>query len=204
MTGRHLSTDETDHHDRLTVLMLGAPGSGKGTQGERLAVRHGVPHLSSGDLLRAHVQRGTDLGRAVQDAMRRGDLIADDLVISMVLDEVLGPRAARGFVLDGFPRTVPQAKAAYEAARQHGVTLRAVVFLEVPYELLLARLTARGAESGRADDTEATIRHRIEVYTEQTLPLVDYYAGRGIIHRVDATGTIDDVTARVFAAIDDT
>jgi adenylate kinase len=163
-----------------------------------------VPHLSSGDLLRAHVQDGTDLGRAVQDAMRRGDLIADDLVISMVLDEVLGPRAARGFVLDGFPRTVPQAKAAYEAARRHGVSLRAVVFLEVPYEVLLARLTARGAQSGRADDTEATIRHRIEVYTEQTLPLVDYYAGRGIIHRVDATGTIDDVTARVFAAIDET
>jgi adenylate kinase len=197
-----MSPDEADHHDRLTVLMLGAPGSGKGTQGERLAARHCVPHLSSGDLLRTHVQDGTDLGRAVQDAMRRGDLIADDLVIAMVLDEVLGPRAARGFVLDGFPRTVPQAKAAYELARQHGTTLKAVVFLDVPYELLLSRLTARGAQSGRADDNESTIRHRIEVYTEQTLPLVDYYAGRGIIRRVDATGTIDDVTARVFDAID--
>jgi adenylate kinase len=187
----------------VNVLMLGAPGSGKGTQGERLAVRHGVPHLSSGDLLRAHVEAGTELGHAAADAMQRGDLIADDLVIAMVLDEVLGPAARRGFVLDGFPRTVAQATAAYDAARYHGVTLQAVVFLDVPHELLFERLAARGAQSGRADDNEATIRHRIDVYMEQTLPLVDYYTGRGIIHRIDATGTIDEVTERVFRAIDD-
>jgi adenylate kinase len=135
--------------------------------------------------------------------MERGDLIADDLVIAMVLDVVLGPGAGGGFVLDGFPRTVPQATAAYEAARRHGVTLQAVVFLEVPHDHLLARLAARRADSGRADDTEATIRHRIDVYMAKTLPLVDYYAGRRILRRVDATGTIDEVTARVFTAIDD-
>ena len=184
--------------------MLGAPGSGKGTQGERLAARHGVRHLSSGELLRAHVQAGTDVGRTAQEAMQRGDLIADEVVIAMVLNEVLGPDANSGFVLDGFPRTVPQAIAAYAAARRHGVTLQAVVFLDVPYELVIARLAARGTQSGRADDTETTIHHRIDVYMEQTLPLIDYYTGRGIMRHVDATGTIDDVTERVFAAIDTT
>lgn len=187
----------------VNVLMLGAPGSGKGTQGERLAARHGVPHLSSGALLRAHVQAGTDLGRAAQDAMQRGDLIADDLVIAMVLEEVLGAGAPTGFVLDGFPRTVPQATAAYDVARRHGVTLQAVVLLEIRYDELMARLASRGEQSGRVDDTAATIRHRIDVYMEKTLPLVDYYAGRGILRRVDATGAIEEVSARVFAAIDE-
>jgi adenylate kinase len=183
--------------------MLGAPGSGKGTQGERLAIRHAVPHVSSGDLLRTHVQDGTELGRSARDAMERGDLIADDLVIAMVLDVVLGPGAVGGFILDGFPRTVPQATAAYAAARRHDVTLHAVVLLEIPHEQLLSRLAARRTESGRPDDTEATIRHRIEVYVDKTLPLVNYYSGRRILRRVDATGTIDEVTARVFNAIDD-
>jgi adenylate kinase len=189
--------------DAIRVLMLGPPGSGKGTQGERLAIRHAVPHVSSGDLLRAHVHDGTELGRAARDAMERGDLIADDVVIAMVLDVVLGPDAGGGFVLDGFPRTVPQATAAYAAARRHGVTLHAVLLLEIPHEQLLARLVARRVDSGRSDDTEATIRHRIEVYTNETLPLVDYYSGRRILRRVDATGTIDEVSARVFKAIDD-
>jgi adenylate kinase len=185
----------------VNVLMLGAPGSGKGTQGARLAERYGVPHLSSGELLRAHVRAGSDVGRAVEDTMRRGDLIDDDLVMAIVFEEVLRPAARNGFVLDGFPRTVPQATAAYELARQQGVTLKAVVLLDLPVEELMARLASRG--EGRADDTEDTIRHRIEVYLDKTLPLVDYYEGRGILCRVDATGTIDEVTARVFAAVDE-
>jgi adenylate kinase len=183
--------------------MLGPPGSGKGTQGARLAARHGVAHVSSGELLRAHVLDGTELGRAAGEAMSRGELIADDLVSSMVLDAVIGPRATGGFVLDGFPRTVPQAIAAYEVARRHGVTLHAVVLLEIPYDLLLDRLIARGRASGRADDTPETIRRRIDVYVEHTLPLVEYYRGRDIVVRVDATGTIDDVTASINSALDD-
>ena len=186
----------------VNVLMLGAPGSGKGTQGKRLAERYSVPHLSSGELLRVHVGAGTEFGRAAEDAMRRGDLIADDLVIAIVLETVLGPDAGNGFVLDGFPRTVPQATAAYEVASRHGITLNAVVLLDLPLDLLTDRLTARGEQTGRADDTLDTIRHRIEVYLDKTLPLVDYYAGRRILCRVDATGTIDEVTARVFAAVD--
>jgi len=182
--------------------MLGPPGSGKGTQGARLAARHGVPHVSSGELLRAHVQDGTEIGRAAGDAMSRGELIADDLVSAMVLDAVIGPEA-RGFVLDGFPRTVSQAMAAYEVARHYGVTLHAVVLLEIPYELLLDRLLARGEASGRVDDTVEVIRRRIDVYVEHTLPLVEYYRGRDIVVRVDATGTIDDVTALINSALDD-
>ena len=182
--------------------MLGPPGSGKGTQGERLADRYGVPHLSSGELLRAHVRAGTELGRVVQDAMSRGDLIPDDLVIRMIADEVLGPDGTGGFVLDGFPRTVPQATAAYDLARQRGITLHAVVLLEIPYDELIERLVSRGEEDGRTDDNVDTIRHRIDVYQERTLPLVDYYQGRDILLRVDASGTIDEVTAGINAALE--
>ena len=188
--------------DAIRVLMLGAPGSGKGTQGERLAARHGVPHLSSGELLRVHVDSGTEIGRAAQDAMQRGDLIADELVITMVRKAVLRPGASNGFVLDGFPRTMAQATAAYELARRLGITFHAVALLYIPYDQLITRLAARRAESGRADDVEATIRHRIDVYLANTLPLVDFYSGRGILCRVDATGSIDEVSARVFDAID--
>ena len=182
--------------------MLGPPGSGKGTQGERLADRYGVPHLSSGELLRAHVRAGTELGRVVQDAMSRGDLIPDDLVIRMIADEVLSPDGTGGFVLDGFPRTVPQATAAYDLARQRGITLHAVVLLEIPYDELIERLVNRGEEDGRTDDNVDTIRHRIDVYQERTLPLVDYYQGRDILLRVDASGTIDEVTAGINAALE--
>lgn len=182
--------------------MLGPPGSGKGTQGERLADRYGVPHLSSGELLRAHVRAGTELGRVAQDAMSRGDLIPDDLVIRMIADEVLSPDGTGGFVLDGFPRTVPQATAAYDLARQRGITLHAVVLLEIPYDELIKRLVNRGEEDGRTDDNVDTIRHRIDVYQERTLPLVDYYQGRDILLRVDASGTIDEVTAGINAALE--
>jgi adenylate kinase len=186
----------------MRLLMLGPPGSGKGTRSERLAARYGVPHLSSGELLRAPVRAGTRLGVAAQAAMSRGDLIPDDLVIRMIADEVLGHNGTGGFVLDGFPRTVPQATAAYDLARQRGITLHAVILLEIPYDELINRLVTRGEAAGRADDDIETIRHRIEVYRDRTLPLVDYYQGRDILLRVDATGTIDEVTAGINSALD--
>jgi adenylate kinase len=188
--------------ERLRALMLGPPGSGKGTQGERLAVRHGVPHLSSGELLRTHVRRGTPIGRAAAETMRRGDLVADAVVADVVREEVLAPNAVGGFVLDGFPRTVPQAEAAYDVARRHGITFHAVVLLEIPFEQLLDRLTQRGQLTQRADDTPTTIRHRIEVYLDNTAPLVAYYEGRDILVRIDATGTIDEVTDAVNDRLD--
>jgi len=187
---------------RLRALMLGPPGSGKGTQGERLALRHGVPHLSSGEMLRTHVRDGTELGRSAADTMRRGDLVADDVMNGIMREEVLGPNAVGGFVLDGFPRTVPQAMAAYELARRHGITFHAVVLLEVPPAELLERLAQRGRSIDRADDAAGTIGHRIDVYVENTRPLVEYYDDREILVRVDATGTIDEVTAAINAQLD--
>ena len=182
--------------------MLGPPGSGKGTQGERLAARHGVPHLSSGELLRVHVREGTVLGRAAAETIRRGDLVADDVVTDIMREEVLAPNSVGGFVLDGFPRTVPQAETAYEMARQNGITFHAVVLLEVPPDELLDRLTRRGQLTRRADDTSVTINHRVEVYLDHTSPLIDYYVGRDILVRIDATGSIEDVTASINAQLD--
>jgi adenylate kinase len=186
----------------LRALMLGPPGSGKGTQGERLAVRHGVPHLSSGELLRIHVRQGTVLGRAAAETMRRGDLVPDDIVTDIMREQVVAPNAGGGFVLDGYPRTVRQAEAAYEEARRNGITFHAVVLLEVPPDELLDRLTRRGRIAGRTDDTSVAISHRVEVYLDQTSPLIDYYEGRDILVRIDATGSIDEVTAAINAQLD--
>jgi adenylate kinase len=186
----------------MRLLLLGAPGSGKGTQGVRLAERYRARHVSTGDLLRAQVADGTDLGRQAQPYMDRGDLVPDELVMAMVLEDVLGPDSPESFVLDGFPRTVPQARAAYEQAVETHRTLHAVVCLDIAHDELLARLEQRGQESGRVDDTAETVLHRIEQYEEKTLPLLDYYAGRDILLRVDAVGEVDEVTDRIFAALD--
>jgi adenylate kinase len=186
----------------MRLLLLGAPGSGKGTQGVRLAERYGARHVSTGDLLRVQVAEGTDLGRQAQPYMDRGDLVPDELVMAMVLEDVLGPDSPESFVLDGFPRTVPQARAAYEQAVETHRTLHAVVCLDLAHDELLARLEQRGQDTGRADDTAETVLHRIEQYEEKTLPLLDYYAGRDILLRVDALGEVDEVTQRIFAALD--
>ena len=182
------------------LLLLGAPGSGKRTQGVRLAARFGVPHISTGELLRGHVRRGSDLGRVAEPYMRRGDLVPDDVIISMVLDRLTRPDPADGYVLDGFPRTVPQAEAAYELARRLGLMLTAVIVLDLTHDELFRRLGERAGHEGRADDAGDTVRHRIAVYEAKTLPLLDYYTGRGILVRVSAIGPVDAVTARILAA----
>jgi adenylate kinase len=181
----------------IRLLMLGAPGSGKGTQGTRLAELYQARHVSTGDLLRAQVAEGTGLGKLAQPYMDRGDLVPDELILGMVLDDVLGEQAPPSFVLDGFPRTVAQAAAAYERAVETGRTLHAVVSLDIGHDELMARLVERGRE----DDTRDTIRHRIEEYEQKTLPLLDYYAGRGLLVPVDAVGAVDEVTARITAAL---
>jgi len=186
------------------ALLLAPPGAGKGTQGERLAARHGVPHLATGDLLRDHVARGTELGRAAQEHMHAGGLVPDHLVIEMVLERIGGDEerpALTSFLLDGFPRTLTQARAAYEWAREHERTFDAVVLLEVPEDELVRRLVQRGREQGRADDTEDVIRERLAVYDRNTAPLVDYYERRGILVRVDGTGSVDEVTERIEAGL---
>ncbi len=187
----------------VRLLLLGAPGSGKGTQGVRLAERYGARHVSTGDLLRAQVAEGTELGRRAQPYMDRGDLVPDELVLEMVLDTVVGGTSPESYVLDGFPRTVGQAEAAYARAAAADRTLHAVVCLDVDQAELVARIEERGRDSGRSDDTAETARHRIAEYEQKTRPLMEHYAGRGILLRVDATGDVDEVTARIVAALDE-
>jgi len=186
----------------MRLLLLGAPGSGKGTQGKRLAERYGARHVSTGDLLRAQVAQQTDLGQRAQPYMDRGDLVPDELILAMVLEDILGPASPDSFILDGFPRTVAQARAAYERAVDSARTLHAVVCLDIDHDELVARIEQRGQDSGRADDTLQTVLHRIEEYEQKTLPLLDYYAGRDILLRVDAVGEVDEVTERIRLALE--
>ena len=183
------------------ALLLAPPGAGKGTQGEQLAERHGVPHLATGDILRDHVARGTHLGLAAKEHMDAGDLVPDALVIDMILECLGGTEPIKDFLLDGFPRTLRQAKAAYEWGSAMDRTFDAVIMLEVPEEELVRRLVERGRQSGRSDDTEAVIRNRLHVYEENTAPLVDFYEERGILLRIDGLGTVDEVTERIEARL---
>ncbi len=179
------------------ALLLAPPGAGKGTQGERLAERHGVPHLATGDLLRDNVKRGTPLGQAAKSHMDSGGLVPDDLVISMILDRIGGTEPMKDFLLDGFPRTLRQARAAFEWGSAMDRTFHAVIMLDVPEDELVRRLVERGRDSGRSDDTEDVIRNRLHVYEENTAPLIEFYEDRGILVRVDGTGTVDEVTDRI-------
>ncbi len=183
------------------ALLLAPPGAGKGTQGERLAERHGVPHLATGDLLREHVANGTDLGVAAKEHMDAGGLVPDDLVISMVTEALGGRTPIQNFLLDGFPRTLAQAKGAYEWGRKKNRTFDVVIMLDVPEDELVRRLVERGQASGRSDDTEDVIRNRLHVYEENTAPLIEFYDERGILVRIDGLGTVDEVTERIEKGI---
>lgn len=184
----------------MRLLLLGGPGSGKGTQAKRLAQHYGVAHLSTGEMLRAEVDAGTPLGREVADVMRRGDLVSDDIIEPIMHDRLLEASRAGGYVLDGFPRNIHQAVAAYAFAQEAGATVHAVLHLKVPDDVLLGRMLGRA--EGRADDSEATVRHRLEIYHEATEPLVEYYAGRGVLVEVDGTPTPDEVFADMVALLD--
>jgi adenylate kinase len=181
--------------------MLSPPGAGKGTQGDRIAARYGVPHISSGEIFREETARQTPLGKQLSDYLDRGDLVPDDLVLSLIKDRVVAAaRECGGYVLDGFPRNLAQAEAAAAIARETGTSAQAVVYLDAPRDVLIERLAGRG--ENRADDSAAVARHRLEVYTEHTQPLVDYFAGRGILVTIDATPPVDEVSEHIFAALD--
>jgi len=186
----------------LRALLVAAPGAGKGTQGERIAEHYGVEHLATGDLLREHVEKGTDVGREALAYMDRGELVPDPVVVRLILDRITGPPPLEGFVLDGFPRSLGQAEGAHEWGLLNDRTFDAVVSLLVPVDELVRRLLERGEHSGRSDDNDETIRNRLAVYERSTKPLLDYYRDRGILVEVDGVGDIDEVTKRVVAAID--
>ena len=179
----------------MRLLLIGAPGSGKGTQGHALASRYGIEHLSSGEVLRTEVRAGTPVGREVAAFQRRGDLVPDQIVFDLLLPVVADAAARGGYILDGFPRTVPQAQEAFEVARRLEITLDAAIYLNVPEPVLLRRLMARA----RPDDTIEVIRHRLEVFTETTSPLIAYYRARGVLTEVDGDQPPEAITAEILA-----
>jgi adenylate kinase len=178
----------------MRLLLIGPPGSGKGTQAVRIAEHFGIAHISSGDLLRRHVAEGTSIGRTVQEYMKRGDLVPDGIVMDVLRKPVEAASRAGGYALDGFPRTVEQAKAAYLVAKNLGASVQVALYLEVPREELVRRMLARGRETGRADDTDEVINHRIQVFEERTRPMLAYYAQREILVTVNGARPIAEVT----------
>ncbi|MFL6237862.1 MAG: adenylate kinase [Actinomycetes bacterium] len=187
----------------MRLLLLAPPGAGKGTQGERLAEHFGARHLSTGEMLRAEVTAQTPLGQAVADSLATGDLVPDELMTDLLREPLISAAKEGGYILDGFPRTLAQAHQAFELARDLGITVHAVIALEAPEDVLRERLLGRASQGGRADDTAEIINHRLEVYAEQTRPLLAYYAGRGVLKRVDATPPPDDVFAAILETLAD-
>lgn len=182
----------------MNLVFLGPPGSGKGTQAARLTESLGVAHVSTGDMLRGAVAAGTPVGLQAKSYLDRGALVPDQVIADLVEERVQADDCAKGFLLDGFPRTLPQAELLDGALGRLERALDVVVLLEVPEEELFRRLTSRG--EGRSDDKPEVIRHRLEVYREQTAPLAELYEGRGLLRRIDGVGSMDDVAARVAAA----
>jgi adenylate kinase len=182
----------------LRLVVLGPPGAGKGTQAVRIAEQFSCADIATGDIFRANVAEGTELGRAAQEYMDRGDLVPDEVVIAMVMERLAEPDCTAGFVLDGFPRTVAQAEALDRRLAGMQTPLHAALNFEITEDELLRRLAGRAAELHRSDDSEQTIRHRLEVFAIKTRPLIDYYAHRGLLVNVDAIGTIEVVTKRIL------
>jgi adenylate kinase len=185
----------------VRIVLLGAPGSGKGTQGERLAARLGVPHIASGELLRAHIEAGTPLGIEVAARIARGDLVPDDVIVEIVAEAALRASEKGGYILDGFPRTRAQAERAYELARPFGIDAQAAVYLSLDDDIARARLAGR-ADGGRPDDSDASvIEHRLKVFHDNMRPILDYYRERGILVTVDAAQPVDVVTDAILEAL---
>ena len=185
----------------MRIVLLGAPGSGKGTQGKRLAARLGVPHVASGELLRAQIEARTPLGIEVAERIARGDLVPDDAIVEIVADAVLHASEQGGYILDGFPRTRAQAERAYALAQPFGIDAQAAVYLSLDDDIARARLAGR-ADGGRPDDANASvIEHRLQLFHANMRPILDYYRERGIMVTVDAAQSVEEVTEEILEAL---
>jgi adenylate kinase len=185
----------------MRLVLLGAPGSGKGTQAEILKAELGVPHISTGDLLRAAVKAGTPLGLKAKAVMDSGLLVSDEIVLAMLEDRLAQADAVAGFILDGYPRNVAQCDALEALLARIGQPLEIAIKLDVPSELIVARIAGRAAAQGRKDDTPETVRERLRVYAEQTEPVANHFAQIGKLTIVDGVGELGDVSRRILAAL---
>jgi adenylate kinase len=185
----------------MRMLLIGPPGAGKGTQAVRVAQAYDIPAISTGDIFRANVAEGTPLGLQAKEYMDRGAYVPDDLTNALVLDRLSQDDTASGFLLDGFPRTLPQVFTLDDCLHSLGNELDVVVQLAIEGDEIVQRLLKRAKDLGRSDDTEDVIRKRLDVYQEQTHPLVAVYAQRGVLVSVDAIGPVEDVTKRIFASL---
>jgi len=196
-------TTRQDQHDAPSarLLIVGPQGSGKGTQGVRIAEAYGIPVVSTGDIFRANIKGGTPLGQKVTAILDRGDLVPDELTGEIVRDRLSQDDAANGFLLDGYPRNAAQVGHLEEFLTARGETLDAVILLDVPRDESIARLTLRAQEQGRSDDTEEAIAHRLDIYERETAPILDAFGSRGIVDRIDGVGSLDEITDRIMAAL---
>ncbi|HEY8329593.1 MAG TPA: adenylate kinase [Rhodanobacter sp.] len=185
----------------MRLVLLGAPGSGKGTQAARLKTALGVPHISTGDMLRAAVAAGTAMGLKAKAVMDAGQLVSDDILLGMLEERLAQADAKAGFILDGYPRNLAQAAALDHLLAKLGQPLDAVVKLDVPNEAIIGRCEIRFKAEGRADDNPDTVRKRLGIYAEQTAPVADFYASRGKLQVVDGVGELAGVTARIERAL---
>ena len=186
----------------LNIVIFGAPGSGKGTQSERIVEKYGINHISTGDVLRAEIKNGTELGKTAKGYIDQGQLIPDELMIDILASVFDSFKDSKGVIFDGFPRTIAQAEALKKMLAERGQDVSVMVDLDVPEEELMVRLIKRGKDSGRADDNEETIKKRLHVYHSQTAPLIDWYKNEKKYHHINGLGTMEGIFAEICEAVD--
>ncbi len=185
----------------MKAILFGPPGGGKGTQATFLVDKYNIPHISTGDILRAAVKEGTTLGKQAKLIMDKGELVSDDIIINIIKERIQQNDCKKGFLLDGFPRTITQGEALNKMLNEINTKIDYVIYIDVNDDNLIQRLLGRAQKEGRSDDNENTIKKRISVYKDQTLPLKDYYKQKGILKEINGIGTISDITKRIMDKI---